>query len=151
MVSPQPAMLSLITSKRRLLVVLTLIFILVGFYYLQGLDNVWSLRSLIPLQLESNGVDIPRKIWYKLGPRGLSDEARTWTESCLQRNPEYEHEFMTDTSGDSWVQKTFATHPIVETYLNLTIPILKADLLRYLLLFANGGVYFDLDVTCHVP
>lgn len=32
-----------------------------------------------------------------------------------------------------------------------TVPILKADLLRYLLLFSEGGVYCDLDVSCHVP
>lgn len=30
----------------------------------------------------------------------------------------------------------------------LAIPILKADLLRYLLLYAEGGVWFDLDVSC---
>lgn len=28
------------------------------------------------------------------------------------------------------------------------MPILKANLLRYLLLYAEGGVWFDLDVSC---
>lgn len=33
----------------------------------------------------------------------------------------------------------------------VAVPILKADILRYLLLFTEGGVYCDLDVSCHVP
>jgi len=37
---------------------------------------------------------------------------------------------------------------ILNTYFSLNIPILKADLLRYLILYADGGVWFDLDVSC---
>jgi alpha 1,6-mannosyltransferase len=56
---------------------------------------------------------------------------------------------MTDESGDGWVKKAFAWRPdIVETYLGLTVPIFKADILRYLLLFDQGGISSDLDVTC---
>lgn len=95
---------------------------------------------------------IPKKLWYKLGPRGLTTEVRAWTDSCIQQNPEYEHEFMTDEISETWVAEHFAEHPeVVETYHNLTIPILKADILRYLLLFTEGGVYADLDITCNVP
>lgn len=95
---------------------------------------------------------IPKKIWYKLGPHGLTPHVRTWTDSCIQQNPDYEHEFVTDELSEAWVAEHFAEHPeIVETYHNLTIPILKADILRYLLLFSQGGVYCDLDITCNVP
>jgi mannosyltransferase OCH1-like enzyme len=31
------------------------------------------------------------------------------------------------------------------------VPILKADFLRQLILYADGGVWSDLDVTCHQP
>lgn len=59
---------------------------------------------------------------------------------------------MTDDSGDEWVARVFADHAtVMQTYLNFSIPILKADLLRYLLIYAEGGVYFDLDITCHSP
>jgi alpha 1,6-mannosyltransferase len=92
---------------------------------------------------------VPEKIWYKLGPKGLSDESRDWINTCLQKSPTYEHEFLTDDSADAYVKKTFASRQdIVQTYLTLTIPILKADLLRYLLLYAEGGIYSDLDVSC---
>ncbi|KAL2019168.1 hypothetical protein VTK56DRAFT_10040 [Thermocarpiscus australiensis] len=60
---------------------------------------------------------------------------------------------MTDSLADMYVQDKFGvSHPdLVEIYLGLTVPILKADLLRYLVLFSEGGVYCDLDVSCHVP
>ncbi len=117
----------------------------------RSLQDRWMLvlptLSLPPLLPASS---IPKKIWYKLGPRGLSDAARGWTDSCIQANPSYRAEFMTDESADAWVQETFAGRPdIVEAYLGLSVPILKADILRYLLLFAEGGIWSDLDVSCN--
>lgn len=92
---------------------------------------------------------IPKKLWYKLSPRGLHDQVQVWTDTCIQQNPNYQPAFLTDASADDWVQESYAFWPdLVETYLALPIPILKADLLRYLLLFREGGVWSDLDVSC---
>ncbi|PSN67294.1 hypothetical protein BS50DRAFT_600721 [Corynespora cassiicola Philippines] len=92
---------------------------------------------------------IPGILWYKLGPSGLSNQSHEWTDTCIEKNPTYRPEFMTDTSADDYVMRTFALRPeIPETYLALTIPILKADMLRYLLLFDQGGIWMDLDVSC---
>ena len=92
---------------------------------------------------------IPKKIWYKLGAKGLSHDARGWTSTCISQNPGYHAEFLTDQSADEFVKEKYASRPdIVGTYMDLTVPILKADLLRYLLLYAEGGVWFDLDVSC---
>ena len=47
------------------------------------------------------------------------------------------------------MRELYAERPdIVTTYFSLNIPILKADLLRYLILYANGGIWNDLDVSC---
>ncbi|KAI3398330.1 hypothetical protein diail_9422 [Diaporthe ilicicola] len=65
------------------------------------------------------------------------------------QNPDYDVEFLTDDSADEFVIDRYADRPdIVEAYMALTVPILKADLLRYLLLYAEGGVWFDLDASC---
>ena len=97
----------------------------------------------------SPAIAVPAKIWYKLGSKDLNDETRGWIDNCLKKNPTFQSEFMTDISGDSYVKENFALRPdIVETYLAFPIPIFKADLLRYLLLFAEGGIWNDLDVTC---
>ncbi|KAK7943382.1 uncharacterized protein PG986_012495 [Apiospora aurea] len=92
---------------------------------------------------------IPKKIWSKLGPKGLNDNTREWTETCIRQNPEYEPRYLTDADADAFVNTRFAHRPdIVDTYNALTIPILKADTLRYLLLYAEGGVWFDTDASC---
>lgn len=94
----------------------------------------------------------PKILWYKLGPNGLNDDTRKWTDSCIKANPEYRAEFMTDASGDEFVKKAFSSRPeIVASYLDLSVPILKADWLRYMLLYDQGGIWSDLDVECLVP
>jgi mannosyltransferase OCH1-like enzyme len=96
-----------------------------------------------------SAIAIPEKIWYKLGPRGVTQQAREWIDSCLDKNPTYKSEFMTDLKGDAYVKEKFAHRPdIVEAFLALPFPILKADFLRYLILFNEGGIYSDLDVSC---
>lgn len=99
--------------------------------------------------LASNPTGIPEKIWYKLGPKGLSKDAEGWIDSCLTINPTYRHEFLTDANGENYVREHFGHRSdIIDTYFALTIPILKADLLRYLILFAEGGIWSDLDISC---
>lgn len=92
---------------------------------------------------------IPKVIWYKLGPKGLNKDTQEWTDSCITANPQYEAQFLTDEDADDFVKTAFVNRPdILEAYLGLTVPILKADLLRYMLLFDQGGVWSDLDVSC---
>ncbi|KAK3352578.1 hypothetical protein B0T25DRAFT_542301 [Lasiosphaeria hispida] len=120
------------------------------------LYHVWSLTDrpdyeqlLSPAPVAPPGPLIPRKIWYKVGPKGLSAKMKNWTASCLEANPHYEYEFMDDIMGDAYVVTHFAHRPdIVENYLYLAVPILKADILRYLLLWIEGGIWSDLDVSC---
>ncbi|EPE35730.1 hypothetical protein GLAREA_05067 [Glarea lozoyensis ATCC 20868] len=93
---------------------------------------------------------IPEKIWYKLDSRGLTQQVRERVDTCLNKNPSYEYECLTDISGDAYVVEKFARRlDIVEAFLALPFPILKADFLRYLLLFNEGGTYSDLDVSCN--
>lgn len=103
-----------------------------------------------PIPASKVELGIPEKIWYKVGPRGMSADSQRWVESCLEQNPSYEFVFLTDVTGDIYVKEKFAYRPdIVETFLALSIPILKADILRYLLLYNEGGIYTDLDVSCN--
>jgi alpha 1,6-mannosyltransferase len=103
----------------------------------------------VPATASPSPTGIPEKLWYKLGAKGLNDDCRQWIEGCLMRNPTYQFEFMTDATSDLYVKRNYVNRPdIVETYLNIPIPILKADFLRYLILYHDGGVWSDLDVSC---
>lgn len=85
---------------------------------------------------------------YRLGPKGLRDDERGWTNTCITQSPQYQAEFLTDQSADDLVKDRFAGRSdIVDTCIVPTVPILMANLLRYLLLYAEGGVWLDPDVS----
>lgn len=118
------------------------------FYHFFSIQGRFIARAPGASAVISSG--IPKLIWYKLGPNGLSEETRNWTASCINNNPGYKAHFLTDDDGDDYVRKTFSeSRPdIVESYLALPVPIYKADFLRYVLLWNEGGIWSDLDVSC---
>ncbi|KAH6644309.1 nucleotide-diphospho-sugar transferase [Boeremia exigua] len=101
---------------------------------------------------------IPRKIWqtWKTGPLAFdqrdSDSAKTWSG----KNPGYRYEVLTDDNALAYVEWHYGKHgfdrpDIIALYQDLEITIIKADLLRYLVMYAEGGVYADIDVECLRP
>jgi hypothetical protein len=95
---------------------------------------------------------IPAKVWQKAGPKGVSDEARDLMQKWLYHNPHFRYEVLMDASGEQYVRDHYAYWPeALNTFLDLKVPIVKADLLRILILYADGGVYADLDVACETP
>ncbi|KAE8155131.1 hypothetical protein BDV25DRAFT_135175 [Aspergillus avenaceus] len=55
---------------------------------------------------------------------------------------------MTDAAGERFLRKHFRSRPdIIDTYFALPSTTHKADFLRYLVLFAEGGVWFD-RISC---
>jgi alpha 1,6-mannosyltransferase len=82
---------------------------------------------------------IPKIIWYKLGPLGLNNETQDWTDTCIRNNPNYSVQFLEDEDAEDFVSTAFSNRPdIIEAYFGLTVPILKADMLRYMLLYDQG-------------
>ena len=99
------------------------------------------------------GSRIPKKIWqtWKIDPLGFEERdlacARTWTS----KNPSYRYEVLTDHNDLQYVEMHYGPTglrrpDIVEMYRTLNATIVKADLLRYLIMYAEGGVYADIDV-----
>lgn len=101
---------------------------------------------------------IPRKIWqtWKVGPLGFeqrdSDSAKTWPA----KNPRYRYEVLTDDNALEYLNwhygpSGFNRPDVIDLYGQLNITIIKADLLRYLVMYAEGGVYADIDVESLRP
>lgn len=148
----------MLLSKRQLLWRLCVLTacVLLGISFLK-VRTSYSVHSIIDnvsstvknhYAIKSN---IPRILWYKLGPKGLSADTRVWTDSCIKQNETYEYtvNFLTDDTGDEYVRNNFPFWmQLLDVYLSLSIPILKADLLRYLILYEEGGIWNDLDVSC---
>ncbi|KAF5870949.1 putative initiation-specific alpha mannosyltransferase protein [Botrytis fragariae] len=149
-------------------VVFVLLFIVVKYDYF--VDFSFSAPSVyhescnaVPIPTESSSSQVitsapistptaaafPEKIWYKVGPQGVSTEAENFRNHCLDLSPSYEYEILDDEAASEYVYKWFSDRPdIITTYFSLNVPILRADLLRYLILWAEGGMWMDLDVSC---
>lgn len=70
-------------------------------------------------------------------------------ESWPEKNPDYAHTLITDDIIDEWVHQEFSNVPEVTKAWDLMPKfILKADFFRYLVIFARGGVYSDIDTVC---
>ncbi|CAG8058573.1 unnamed protein product [Penicillium salamii] len=93
---------------------------------------------------------VPDKVWHSAKFDNLTENQRGWIGSWTKTNPYCRQELLTDRSAQAFVRAYFhETRPdIVELYEALPIAILRADLLRYLIILAEGGVWGDLDVTC---
>ncbi|KAJ4301935.1 hypothetical protein N0V90_004031 [Kalmusia sp. IMI 367209] len=108
--------------------------------------------------LQTSTTTIPKKIWqtWKQGPLTFeqrdSDTAKTWPA----KNPNYRYEVLTDDNALEYVEEHYGVHgfnrpDIINLYRELNITIIRADLLRYLIMYAEGGVYADIDVECLRP
>lgn len=93
---------------------------------------------------------LPTKVWHSAKSDNLTNNQREWIGSWTKTNPFCRQELLTDKSAQTFVRANFhQTRPdIVEIYEAIPIPILRADLLRYLIILVEGGIWGDLDVTC---
>lgn len=101
--------------------------------------------------------DFPLKIWqtwqtFEDGPQDIGEEYERLSKTWIDMNREYRYELLRRGSASTYVQDHFRSRPdIIETFERLGDPILRADLIRYLTLLAEGGVYSDIDTDCSRP
>jgi Glycosyltransferase sugar-binding region containing DXD motif len=105
-------------------------------------------QKILTTKLPPRPTRFPKKIWqtWKVDPLGFEERdltcARTWT----QKNPGHRYEVLTDNNDLYYVETHFGPEginrsDIVDVYRALTAKIIKADLLRYLVMYVEGGIY----------
>ncbi len=108
----------------------------------------------------STGVhsDFPHKIWqtWKANPLDFEERDRLTAYTWLEHNPDYRYEVLTDFNEIHYIEyhygaEGFNRPDIVDFYKNVRATIVRADLLRYLVMYADGGVYADIDVEAIKP
>ncbi|KAF4471312.1 glycosyltransferase family 32 [Fusarium albosuccineum] len=108
----------------------------------------------------ARGSTFPQKIWqtWKVDPLNYEDRELVTSRTWLAKNPGMRYEVLTDSNEMAFVETHFGTGPnglnrpdIVKFYRQINLPIIKADLLRYMIMYAQGGVYADIDVEALRP
>ncbi|GAB1319533.1 Glycosyltransferase sugar-binding region containing DXD domain-containing protein [Madurella fahalii] len=97
--------------------------------------------------------EFPKKIWqtWKVNPLRFEERDLNTARSWVSKNPEYRYEVLTDDNDMLYVEwhygpDGFNRPDIVNFYREVKAAIVKADLLRYLIMYAEGGLYADIDV-----
>lgn len=81
-------------------------------------------------------------------PKRLIGAYNSWSN----RNENFTHTIITDDMIDEWIFQEFSNVPmVIEAWKLLPKFILKADFFRYLVIFARGGIYSDIDTYCLKP
>ncbi|KAL1867812.1 hypothetical protein Plec18167_008558 [Paecilomyces lecythidis] len=111
-----------------------------------------------PISSIASTGSFPRKIWqtWKLDSLNFEDRDLALARSWTFKNPGHRYEVLTDQNDLYYVETHFGpgglNRPdIVYTYRSLTAKIVKADFLRYLVMYVEGGVYADIDVEALRP
>jgi mannosyltransferase OCH1-like enzyme len=60
----------------------------------------------------------------------------------------FKYHFYNDEECDSFMKKNF--NDIYDAYQKLPIPVMKADLWRYCIIYHYGGIYADADTYCNI-
>jgi alpha 1,6-mannosyltransferase len=126
---------------------------------LRQVDEFDSLRDHLAYAFPYAGpsaTKFPAYIWqtWKYTPaQGEFDEKFRVTEaSWTEKHPDYVHEVITDDVAEVLIAHLYSSIPsVVEAYNDMPVPILKADFFRYLILFARGGIYADIDTEALRP
>jgi len=92
----------------------------------------------------------PGYIWqtwkYTPSSRHFLDKFRPPEASWTEKHPTFVHEVVTDQLALHLIKHLYSAVPdVLEAYLAMPMPILKADFFRYLILLARGGIYADID------
>ena len=110
-----------------------------------------TLRERLDYQFPYNiDVKFPAYIWqtWKFDPSSqeFDSHLRSFEASWTEKNPGFVHEVVTDENALYLIHYLYAAVPeVLDAYEAMPVPVLKADFFRYLLLFARGGVYSDID------
>lgn len=95
---------------------------------------------------------IPKKIWqtykdpYNELPQYIKETSRSWIEI----NPDYDYEYMDDQAARDFIKKEYGS-AMLDIFDSVPVGVMRGDMWRYLVIYAYGGVYTDLDTLCLKP
>jgi hypothetical protein len=93
---------------------------------------------------------IPKKIYQSWKTKNLPEKFRDIVERTKNMNPEYEYELWDDADCRRFLLDNFGKN--YANAFDVLIPgAFKCDFWRYAVLYINGGVYMDMDMSPEIP
>ena len=92
--------------------------------------------------------EIPPRVWQIFFGYTPINDFLPFIQSWVTKNQDYAYTLMSNDGGNAFARKHYADRPeILKAFLDLQFPVLRSDLLRYMILETEGGVYSDLDTN----
>lgn len=110
-----------------------------------------TLREQLHYQYPYNvDTSIPKLIWqtwkYSRNDPDFKGSFFKFSQEWIDMHPDYSYTLVPDSDAAVLIRHLYGSIPsVLEAYQSLPKPILKADFFRYLILFARGGIYSDVD------
>ena len=95
---------------------------------------------------------IPKIIWqtYECDFELLPEEAKECSQTWIKLNPNWEYRYMNAKQREEFILKVFGSKWF-DIYSACPLKVMKANVWRYLVVYAYGGLYADLDTICKKP
>lgn len=93
---------------------------------------------------------IPPILWQTCFSKELTGRAAVCRESWKRMNTQWDLRFLDDAEIDAMMASSFPG-AAVETFRAFPLGVMRADMWRYAVLLEYGGLYADVDCTCHLP
>ena len=93
-------------------------------------------------------MSIPKIVMQTYKNYNIPKEWQSSKQAIQTYMPHWTYVFMTDTDNEQFVSTHFPQ--LLEWYKNLPYPIQRADVIRYMWLYINGGLYVDMDIEIKV-
>ena len=93
---------------------------------------------------------IPKVIhqtWMTKESNESIDKLRT---TWMTMNPDFEYKYYDDNDIEKYIETHFSKR-IQKSYARILNGSLKADFFRYCILYKEGGIYIDVDISCMKP
>ena len=137
--------------RRRSFAFVVASFLFVLCYY--RFHNKEAATKSLPSSIPSPTLrEIPHKIWQVFLGYSPFDGLGETVQSWVTTNQDFSYVLVSNEGANSFIKEYFSERPhILQTYQKLRYPIFRSDLLRYMLLEAEGGIYSDLDTTALKP
>ena len=94
---------------------------------------------------------IPQRCFQTAENRFLGKTHLAALSEFRQLNTDFEFLFYDAKARDDYMKKQWGAHPISEIYLRARLPVMRADIFRYCIVYELGGFYMDINKVLALP